>query len=516
MTGAATPGEVRPRRVEAIAFDLYGTLLAIDEPLLQREVPRLFGVSGRRWLELVRRRLLTTAFADTRGLSEFVCRSLTGQAAGPLADACAAAVERELASVRVVEGVPPLLHFLKLRGLKLGLISNVSSAHKAPFVALGLADFFDAVVFSCDAGRTKPDPGLYLELCRRLGVEPEAVLMVGDSLANDVRAPAQLGMMTARIDPHATGPGLRTAAELAWLSLAGPGPASAMLERGRLLAVGAGAVRVTGLRPVSQGVQGRYNLVYEVEAESVAEHEPRTRVLYAKRYMSPESAHVEALAYRIQGCAGLPTCGAWALEGPEPWLLVTKAPGARFGGELDPALARELGRHFAFGFVFSNADLRPRNAFVARAGDGSATVTMVDLEHCFFNLAIDVASVLDPTDPDALDRLGEEAVRRLTRKRVLTERTLPRARAEFFDARTAAPDAVRAYRDGFLAQYRDLKARADWICDLIGRRIRERPRLIIGTRGYRRAMAGLDLDDIRSRLAADPGPILEQLLAVRT
>ncbi|HVN77214.1 MAG TPA: HAD family hydrolase [Thermoanaerobaculaceae bacterium] len=511
--------EPRPQRaLEAVAFDLYGTLLALDDPLLHRQVPRLLGISGRRWVELVRSHLLTTAFPDTRRLAEFVCRALGGDRWEALVDPCARAVKDELASVRLLDGVVPLLHFLKRRGLKLGLISNVSSAHKTPVGALGLDALFDAAVFSCDEGRMKPDPELYRELCRRLGADTGSVLVVGDSLPNDVAAPAALGMKTAWVAPAGRGGAAEMIADVAWFTLAGAEPQRSMLRRGQALPLEGGAWTVTALRPVSEGAQGRYNLVYEVECEAAARGSgaAQTRVVYAKRYLAPESAYVEDLAYRVQGLAGLPTCETHVVGEDEPFLLVSRAPGTKYAGELDPAVAYELGRQFAFGYIFSNADLRPRNAFVSRGSDGGAAITMVDLEHCFFNLAIDVASLPDPTTPEAIDGLGAETLRRLTKKRVLTEKTLPRARGEFFDVRTAASEAIRAYGEGFLAAYGELGRRAEAICAAIRGRLAQRPYLVIGTRGYRRVMAEFDVADIAGRLSADPRPILDQLLAHRS
>ena len=143
-------------------------------------------------------------------------------------------------------------------------------------------------------------------------------------------------------------------------------------------------------------------------------------------------------------------------------------------------------------------------------------MTMVDLEHCFLNLALEVANLPDPLNPGAIDALGPAALQSLTKKRVLTPRTLPRTRGEFFDVRAVPAEVSRACEDGFLESYREIKSRGDAICDLIGRRLYERPYLVIGTRGYRRAMARIDLDDIRERIAADPGPVLVQVMATRT
>lgn len=498
--------------LEAVAFDLYGTLLALDDPFLHR-VPELLGVPARRWLALVREHLLTTAFPGTRELAEFACRSLLDDPGPHVIDACAAAVDQELSSARPLDGVVSVLQFLKRRGFKLGLVSNASSAHKAPVARFGLDALFDAVLFSCDEGRRKPDPELYRELCRRLGVEPGRVLMVGDSLANDVLAPAAIGMRSLRVGGPAAGVVLQQTADLAWLALDGAEPLRPLLARSQVLALGNTVCTVTAMRPVPGDAQGRYNLVYEVEA--TGESSAPVRVLYAKRYLAPESAWVEDLAYRVQSLAGLPACDTWVVAGPEPFLLVARAPGEKYTGELDPAIAHELGRHFAFGYIFSNADLRPRNAFLARDPGGRPVVTMVDLEHCFFNLAIDVANLPDPTDPRAIDAMGPAALGGLVKKRVLTDRTLPRARGEFFDARTASPEVVQAYGEGFTAAYRALAGQANAVCDLIANRIARRPTLIIGTRAYRRAMARIDVEDIRSRLEADPAPVLERLLGRR-
>ena len=43
---------------------------------------------------------------------------------------------------------------------------------------------FDATVFSCDVGVSKPDPRIYEIACERLEVEPAECLFVGDG-AND-------------------------------------------------------------------------------------------------------------------------------------------------------------------------------------------------------------------------------------------------------------------------------------------------------------------------------------------
>ena len=55
-----------------VFFDLYGTLLESRGSSLHREIPEVLGVTRRRWLELVRHRLLTTSYPDTRSFVDGV------------------------------------------------------------------------------------------------------------------------------------------------------------------------------------------------------------------------------------------------------------------------------------------------------------------------------------------------------------------------------------------------------------------------------------------------------------
>jgi phosphoglycolate phosphatase len=57
---------------------------------------------------------------------------------------------------------------------------------------MGLAPLFDAVVAGDEVAEKKPHPALLLEACRRLGLAPDAVLLIGDSV-NDAQAARAAG-----------------------------------------------------------------------------------------------------------------------------------------------------------------------------------------------------------------------------------------------------------------------------------------------------------------------------------
>lgn len=109
----------------------------------------------------------------------------------------------------VVEGAPLLLHALRQRGLRLGLISNTG---RTPGYALreilrraGLADHIDVMVFSNEHGACKPQPSIFEELRRGLGVDYGEMMFVGDNLHVDVYGAQQCGMRAVHFAPPVRG-----------------------------------------------------------------------------------------------------------------------------------------------------------------------------------------------------------------------------------------------------------------------------------------------------------------------
>jgi HAD superfamily hydrolase (TIGR01509 family) len=96
-------------------------------------------------------------------------------------------------------------------------VAVASSAHRAvidaALEATGLQSTFAVVVPSDEVAHGKPEPDVYLEAARRLGVEPGRCLVVEDSL-NGVRAARGAGM-TVVLVPNASVPPAPGTAELA-------------------------------------------------------------------------------------------------------------------------------------------------------------------------------------------------------------------------------------------------------------------------------------------------------------
>ena len=71
-------------------------------------------------------------------------------------------------------------------GHKLAVISNWDERLRPLLHELGLDTFFAAIAISCEVGSPKPNPLIFLKAATLLGLPPQAILHVGDSVEMDV------------------------------------------------------------------------------------------------------------------------------------------------------------------------------------------------------------------------------------------------------------------------------------------------------------------------------------------
>jgi putative hydrolase of the HAD superfamily len=105
--------------------------------------------------------------------------------------------------IRPFPYVGETLRAIRGRGFKLGLLSDFPPERKLEY--LGLGGIWDAVCCSERVGRLKPAPEAFLELARVMGLEPERILYVGNSVSYDIRGAKKAGMRAALISFSLTG-----------------------------------------------------------------------------------------------------------------------------------------------------------------------------------------------------------------------------------------------------------------------------------------------------------------------
>ncbi len=152
-----------------------------------------------------------------------------------------ALVNEEAAAAPLAETVAlaPLMDRLRRRGLRLGVATNDAEAPaRAHLAAAGILDRFDFIAGFDSGHGAKPAPGQPLAFAEHVGVAPDRVAMVGDSL-HDLRAGRAAGMLCVGV---LSGPARRdTLAPHADVILPDIGHLPAWLDGGCRLDRGGGA-----------------------------------------------------------------------------------------------------------------------------------------------------------------------------------------------------------------------------------------------------------------------------------
>jgi putative hydrolase of the HAD superfamily len=91
-------------------------------------------------------------------------------------------------------GAEEVLARLRADGYPLALVSMCAPDTPAMWRSSPLAGAVDVEVFSSEVALRKPDAAIFLEACRRLGVEPSDCLYVGDGSYRELSGAAAVGM----------------------------------------------------------------------------------------------------------------------------------------------------------------------------------------------------------------------------------------------------------------------------------------------------------------------------------
>lgn len=182
--------------MRAVLIDLDGTLLDT--------APDLAAAANATLAEIGRGPLPVEVVRDFvgKGIAQLVRRALEASA-GPAPDdalfdaACARfSLHYERlngTAAQAFDGVVEGLAEMKAAGFRLACVTNKLTRFTEPLLAAsGLRAYFDAVVTSDSAGARKPDPAIFLDACRRLGVRPTEACVIGDS-ANDAEGARAAG-----------------------------------------------------------------------------------------------------------------------------------------------------------------------------------------------------------------------------------------------------------------------------------------------------------------------------------
>jgi len=182
-----------------IFFDLGHTLVDEDgahRARLERLTERLVNLG----LSLTVEELWTRVERASEAFEPFPYLAVLGQLGltPQVAQQLRSEIRYDHGAERLYPGVPGLLAELS-KHFALGLIANQSLGTEQRLLAYGIAGHFSVVAASAELDLQKPDLAIFQWALDRAGCAPEAAVMVGDRIDNDVAPANQLGMRSMRV-----------------------------------------------------------------------------------------------------------------------------------------------------------------------------------------------------------------------------------------------------------------------------------------------------------------------------
>jgi HAD superfamily hydrolase (TIGR01509 family) len=97
-------------------------------------------------------------------------------------------VEDLVPLIRLQKGIRRFLAFLADRGIAAAVVTNGGHEALGILQALGIKDYFGAVVTADDVSPPKPHPKGALQILRDLGLDPGQACFIGDSIVDEQTA----------------------------------------------------------------------------------------------------------------------------------------------------------------------------------------------------------------------------------------------------------------------------------------------------------------------------------------
>jgi epoxide hydrolase-like predicted phosphatase len=167
--------------IKVIAFD-YGGVVKINEQDLIKDISdylkiskedylreyfkvnNMFNIEGRGFEEVTS--LLVSKFDDSKETKEHILKLL----------------KENKGKYHLNKELIKTIEELKNKGYKIVLLSNNSLELRQKLAKDNILDLFDEIIISAEVGYQKPQPEIFDILFKKLGVEPNEVIFIDDSL----------------------------------------------------------------------------------------------------------------------------------------------------------------------------------------------------------------------------------------------------------------------------------------------------------------------------------------------
>jgi putative hydrolase of the HAD superfamily len=141
------------------------------------------------------RRLIACSALSAHGIELDLCHRIADEM-----------TDRKEDLVRPFDGALDVLHALRRRGHRLGLLTNGSAAfQRRKLLRFELAPLFEIVLIEGELGFGKPDRRVFGAALAHFGVPAESAWMIGDNLEADIKGARDLGIGAVWHDAQGTG-----------------------------------------------------------------------------------------------------------------------------------------------------------------------------------------------------------------------------------------------------------------------------------------------------------------------
>jgi len=192
--------------IEAVIFDLYGTLITSQEGLEPRDeaLSRILREAGHEvYYQEVWSACQFVSFIDyPRGRANTrheyyakVLKRLEIQSS-PMLVKRLAAKDLELEGTVLYPDVAPTLNALKNRGIKTSIVTTIASWRFKPLLEQNNIEI-DYICTAKESGAVKPNPKSLTAILNKFRIQAQQAMMVGDDVRTDIKPAHQLGLKTA-------------------------------------------------------------------------------------------------------------------------------------------------------------------------------------------------------------------------------------------------------------------------------------------------------------------------------
>lgn len=190
--------------IKAVLFDLFETLVTEQGTMPSRasSLGAVLGIDGAAFRTAWKRqrpRVLRGHLSFADALVEIGVRLGTAVDPAVVQSVCELRVrEKRVCFQQIPLELIAVVRRLHEQGIKLAVVSNCFPEDVDAWSGCAVARYFDTTVFSFEAGVVKPEPRIYLEAVRRIGVEPTHTLFVGDGGDDELLGAERVGLRPVR------------------------------------------------------------------------------------------------------------------------------------------------------------------------------------------------------------------------------------------------------------------------------------------------------------------------------